>query len=678
METGGIKRNTHISITTEHYPQLLSALLVVFVVQVLELILLQQKYDLFTGGFLQAYSYLTWVSRGGFLLTGLWLDLVLIGSVSMFWFLASKRFNVGHLTSAYNFTFVCSSLFGTWLGIKFKVLSYFNDTLNFLIIKNLGGGSVMEALSYIANEAVIFCVGIFFLASVYIAGRYWVKRFCYITVEEVRLERDNIKRILLMSLVLLSTIALMVFITTSASMRYGLEKKTSYVLLSGLLDELTDLDRDGHGLFSFPIDPKGMDSTIYPGALDVPGNGIDEDGYGGDFIWSGEGSDPLATLAPIPGKHIVIIMLESARSDLLGKTWQDQSITPNITKIAETGTSIDYVYSHTGYTATSIKALFNRTLSSENDRILLADYLNRSGYSLSFISGQDESFGSMASATGMVNPEHYLFDARSALEDRVYASRDSGSLRLSEERVGRQFNVRASEIDWNKPQFFYINLQAAHFPYTHPGMPAITNTTPIRRSDIGKANLTPLQATYWNAVAVADQTVGNILEKLKQLGLEKDTLIVIVSDHGESLFEDGFLGHGHALNQAQTQIPLILSQAGIEVDRAIGQVDIAELLVRAATNRMENGFDLSGEYPQLQFVGSLNKPQFIGMVIKGDIRTILDLRTRKLYFSDLKRWVDYDKASQDPELQSRTDKLIELWEQARWKDYLSRAKPQIN
>ena len=36
-------------------------------------------------------------------------------------------------------------------------------------------------------------------------------------------------------------------------------------------------------------------------------------------------------------------------------------------------------------------------------------------------------------------PDNYFFDARTAIEDRVYASKESASLRLSEERVVRQF-----------------------------------------------------------------------------------------------------------------------------------------------------------------------------------------------------------------------------------------------
>jgi Sulfatase len=677
VEVNRITRRLSPAAAGSYPTQLLAVLLVVILVQVLELLLLQQKYDLFTGGFLQAYSYLTWAERGKFILLSLWVDIALFGAVSLPWFWVSRRLQARPLMAAYNFIFVCSLLMGAWLGLKFKVLSYFNDTLNFLVIKNLGGGSLLEAFSYIANEAAVFGAGLLVLLCICWIGLYWINRRSAHAVATIGVPRLSPKQSGWAMMVMgLLTIALMAFINSDASLRYGLTKKTSYALISHALDGLTDLDRDGHGLFRFPTDPKILDPTIYPGALDIPGNGLDEDGYAGDFNWEGPEPDPLARLSPIPGRHILLIVLESARGDLLDKTWQGRSVSPNITGLARTGTNVGYAYSHTGYTVSSIQALLNRTLSSSKDRVVLTDFLRRSGYSLSFISGQDESFGGVAAATGMDAPGSYLFDARSALTDRVYASKAPGSLRLSEDRIVRQFHLRTGEVDWKKPQFFYINLQAAHFPYSHPKMPAIINARPIRRSDISKENLTQLQATYWNAIAVADQAVGNMIERLKQLGVYEETVIAVVGDHGESLFDDDFLGHGHALNQAQTRIPLVISSPGLAIKGTVGQKDVAELLVRVATGRTDKGDWDKPERSQLQFVGSLNRPQLIGTVSAGDIRTILDLRTRKVFFSDLRRWEDFDKALNAPGLGQRTKELIELWERARWEDYLSRPKVQ--
>ncbi len=677
METSRVKRGV-TSVTTGYSVQLLAVLFVVIVTQALELLLLQRKYDLFSGGFLQPYSYLTWGGRGKFILLSLWFDMVLIGAVSLPWFWLSRRLKVRPLYTAYNFVFVILSIMGGWLALKFKILSYFNDTLNFLIIKNLGGDSLLEALSYIAEEAAIFGAGLVVLVALYWAGRCWIKRYHAHPVAGDAASGLRSKRLGWLLLAWLLTIVMVAFINADSFLRYGLSKKTSYQLISKILDGATDLDRDGYGLFSFPVDSNNLDPGIFPGALDIPGNGLDEDGYGGDFYWAGPAHDPLATLSPIPGKHILLVVLESARGDLLGKTWEGQPVTPNITRLAQAGSGVEYAYSHTGYTVSSIKALLNRTLSSRNDRVLLTDFLARSGYSLSFLSGQDESFGGVAAATGMDVPGRYFFDARSALEDRVYVSKEPGSLRLSEERMVRQFDLRTGEVDWGVPQFFYINLQAAHFPYHHPGMPALTNDTPIRRADISEENRNHLQATYWNAIAVADRAVGGIIDRLKRLGVYEDSVIAVVGDHGESLFDDHFLGHGHALNQAQTQIPLVLNRPGIDVARAVGQIDVAELLIRVATDRLGRGDWKRREDIQLQIVGSMNRPQLVGMVSHGEIRTTLDLRTRKLFFSDLKRWEDFDKAAKDPALQQRANRLVELWERARWKDYLSRSAALVD
>ena len=273
--------------------------------------------------------------------------------------------------------------------------------------------------------------------------------------------------------------------------------------------------------------------------------------------------------------------------------------------------------------------------------------------------------------------DNYFFDARSALDDRVYASTESASLRLSEERIVRQFTARSAEVDWDRPQFFYVNLQAAHFPYSHPTMPSLINEHPIKRSEINKGNQNHLEATYWNAIAVADHAVGAMLKQLSALGVLNDTLIMVLSDHGESLFHDDFLGHGHALNESQTRIPLIINQPGIDLQSAIGLIDIAELLVRLATGRYDNSEYRDLKEPQLQFVGSLRHPQLIGTVSSGEVRTILDLRTREVFFSDLSLWKSFDMAWQDKSLGPRVKELIALWEKARWEDHLSRAKDPI-
>ena len=656
----------------------IAVLFVVLILQIAEFLLLYYKYDIFTGGFLQPHSYTTWIERTEFIVLTLWMDLALFSVLGLIWHWISNRLRINPILSAYNFMFLCLSIMGLWLTLKFKVLSYFNDTLNFQIIKNLGGGSLLEALTYAANETVIIGIAIVILVFTYWLGLHWIRKTTEGRPEENYRQKRKGPVLALFAAFCLLTIALTLYINADATLRYGLEKKTSYTLISKIFDQLSDLDRDGFGLFRYPEDPNNKDARIYPGALDYPANGIDEDGYGGDFQWHGPSPDPLDQLAPVTGKHILLIMLESGRGDLVGKTWEHSIVTPNITALAERGSSAEYAYSHHGYTTSSLKSLFNRTLSSRHDRVPFIDFLQRSGYSLSFISGQDESFGNVANSTGMDRPGNYFFDARSAIEDRVLPSKAPGSLRLSEERIVRQFHARTADVDWDSPQFFYVNLQAAHFPYNHPTMPSVTNDQPIQRSDISKDTQTQLEATYWNAIAVADQAVGDMLKRLMSLGELNNTVVIIMSDHGESLFDDNFLGHGHALNETQTRIPLILNLPDINLHSAIGLVDMAELIVRLATGRYEDGEFRDVNQPLLQYVGSLETPQLVGTVSTGRIRTILDLRTREVFFSDLGLWKGFDEAWEDEELGSRVKKLIALWEKARWENHLTKAKNSRN
>ena len=182
----------------------------------------------------------------------------------------------------------------------------------------------------------------------------------------------------------------------------------------------------------------------------------------------------------------------------------------------------------------------------------------------------------------MKNKGVSYFDARTALDDRVFPSTEQGSLRLSEERVVKQFQLQINQTDFTKPQFFYLNFQAAHFPYSHPKMAKRIFDNLIPRPDIDEENKNWVAATYWNAIANADQAVGKVIASLKEHNQLDKTTIVILGDHGESLFDDGFLGHGHAINDTQTKIPLIINDPDITVNEPIGQVDVAELTIRSA------------------------------------------------------------------------------------------------
>jgi hypothetical protein len=286
---------------------------------------------------------------------------------------------------------------------------------------------------------------------------------------------------------------------------------------------------------------------------------------------------------------------------------------------------------------------------------------------VSIISGQDESFGDVATETGMKNEGVSYFDARTALDDRVFPSTEQGSLRLSEERVAQQFQTRINQVDFTKPQFFYLNFQAAHFPYTHPKMAKRISDNLIPRSDINEENKNWVAETYWNAIANADWAVGQVIESLKKHNQLDKTTIVLLGDHGESLFDDGFLGHGHAVNDTQTKIPLIINDPTIIADEPIGQIDVAEIIIRSALG-IKNTWT-NKDKTVFQWVGSLSVPALIAHVKQDGVRTLFDFRSEEFFFSDLKSWKSYKETVSDPVYKDRAINLIHEWESLRWREH---------
>jgi hypothetical protein len=283
------------------YRRLIVVLIAVILIQIFESILLHYKYDLFTGGFLQPFSYKTIPERLTFVLVSLWFDLTFVGLLASLWFFVADKLNKYGLVIYYSFTVIVVFLTGIWLSLKFKVLSYFSDTINLQIIKNLGGGSLQEALLYVSNEIVLF-IGMLGIITVFLIffinflkNRALVQRLTTNTTEH----RAYLG---LLTVAILLTPVITLFVSNNDFLRYGLEKKISYRLISIGLDKLSDIDFDGIGSFSYPKDKAVFNAAIYPGALDIPGNGIDEDGFLGDDVITTVANDNLAEMKPRRGK----------------------------------------------------------------------------------------------------------------------------------------------------------------------------------------------------------------------------------------------------------------------------------------------------------------------------------------------------------------------------------------
>jgi hypothetical protein len=443
--------------------------------------------------------------------------------------------------------------------------------------------------------------------------------------------------------------------------RSALTRFTSVSLFTLALHQATDFDRDGWSFFSWPIDRQPFDGSRHPYALDVPDNGIDEDGYGGDLHFTGSAATPPPPLIAGRKRHVVLVVLESTRADTLGMRVGGRPVAPVMDALAARGSAAREAYSHVGFTTYSLQSLFTGRLAPSDDRqSLVRDFL-ANGYQVGIFSGQSEDFGGIARTTGMRRGSIFV-DANTLRSERSFSFAAEASLNVDGRILLREFDRRLGTPQaWTRPHFLYFNFQSAHFPYAFPGMPGLLPGDPIPRESISPANRAWTARTYWNAVAYDDWLIGALIARLRRLGVLDDTLLVVTADHGESLFDDSFLGHGHALNRQQMRIPFIMSDAGVAIPDPIGLDDMRGLILRAAGAAAAPVPDDQGVF---QYLGDIDRPGMIGLVRRGGDWTLFDPFGESVWTSRSGRWTDYARLAGAEK--AAADALINEWARQRW------------
>jgi arylsulfatase A-like enzyme len=159
----------------------------------------------------------------------------------------------------------------------------------------------------------------------------------------------------------------------------------------------------------------------------------------------------------------------------------------------------------------------------------------------------------------------------------------------------------ANGLDAAKPYLLWIHLFGAHNPYYNGGDgaqkldPGYTGPLGPRRRLLDrvmleKMTLTPadrrhLDALYDAAVEGTDRRVGTLLAGLRAAGKLDRTVIVLVADHGEELYQhNGYLYHACSVYQTTLHVPLGFAAPGLlrpgaAVPQTVELIDILPTLL---------------------------------------------------------------------------------------------------
>jgi len=220
----------------------------------------------------------------------------------------------------------------------------------------------------------------------------------------------------------------------------------------------------------------------------------------------------------------------------------------------------------------------------DQSNITLAEVLDRNGYT----TGAIISAFVMDSQFGLDQGFDYYNDSFEKPLKEIYGNERRGeeASRLAAEWLGRHENKRF---------FLFLHYFDPHTRYDPP--------EPFASRFQGNH--------YAGEIAYTDFCIGQVIDKLKEMGMYESTLIIVTGDHGEMLGEHGEKAHAYFVYQSALKVPLIFklpgTHKGKKIDDPAGIVDIVPTvcgILGIETPPHVRGKDLSccfeGDQPSVQ------------------------------------------------------------------------------
>jgi arylsulfatase A-like enzyme len=609
-------------------------------VSLVDALLLQRSRGLFTGGFLAADRLDSTAGLLSFAVLSVLSDAAVAGTLAAIaMFVLRRRVTRRAAMTGALLCGVCPLLVGD--VVSYQLARHLGAGFDLGLMFDLTGRSVSEMFAVASAHLIAPALLVVGLVAVVGTVVWLVNRR-----PGPPLSPPTMRNVLApAALVVFTIVAFTVAVSSSDALANGLLRKPSGAVLRSAVMIATDVDRDGYGLIGSLSDPDAFNAAVFPYAPDAPGNGVDEDGLAGDLPADAARYPETSTTAGswVRTPDVVLVLLESFRADLVGAQLDGRAITPVLDALAARGVKAKEAYSHNGYTVQSRYHLLAGTLDAHENAVTLIDDFKRQGYQVGYFSGQDESFGASEYRVGFDRAD-VAYDARAEVSRRVSTFTTPGSLAVPhqavQERIAQFVRERGRDT---RPLFLYVSLEDTHFPYSHDGIEPIVSDVRLTRGEITPERRDTLYAMYANTAANMDRAIGTVLESVRS-ARGRDPAVVVTADHGESLYDNAgadFLGHGYALNDIQTAVPLIVANLPMVVPTPFGQIDLRAALndalrvpVEHATMPLTRPIDR----PVFQYLGDLRRPRQIGWVQNGQ-RFIYDFRTRRVQ-TRAGMWID--------------------------------------
>jgi choline-sulfatase len=273
-----------------------------------------------------------------------------------------------------------------------------------------------------------------------------------------------------------------------------------------------------------------------------------------------------------------LISIDTTRADRLGCYGFAGGSTPNLDRWASAGVLFENAVTPAPVTLPAHTSLLTGLLPRHHgvrdngiyrvpdDVPTLASALRQAGYDTAAVVG-----------SAILDRQYGLGRGFERYDDSV----GQGGLAIAERNAGAVTDAAmATARGLRKPYFLFVHYFDPHAAYDPPAP-----FSERFRDDL-----------YEGEIAYVDEQIGRLRGALDGLGLLEGTVVVVVSDHGESLGEHGESTHGVFLYQSTLHVPLIVVApgrwpAGKRIASLASLTDVAPTLLEMAGQTPPSGLD---------------------------------------------------------------------------------------
>jgi arylsulfatase A-like enzyme len=403
----------------------------------------------------------------------------------------------------------------------------------------------------------------------------------------------------------------------------------------------------------------------------------------GDFLHL----DPLSDGPVQP--HVFVYLVDTLRADSLSPYGSQRPSSADIDAFARDGVIYQNAWSPSSWTLPAVVSVLTGVYPfrhgimkgdvkfSENNAPALATLLTRAGYDSLGISHSFVASDRFGVTVGF--QQFHLFDHLSKNELRSQEVRKT----LLSALLQRQDPIR--------PIFAYLHTVDPHAPYTltpegrgyteqSPGALDPSKYSPktftVEGLGSNPAEVEHLKALYDGEVAVTERQFGRFLNMLKLLDLYDDSVIVLLSDHGEEFNEHGGFDHGRTLYEEQLRVPLIVKYpgskwAGTRILQRVSTLDLAPTILALAEVETDNLIldgrsllpsELTDSQPERALFAEVNPAPAEHLssvnyraIVQGNLKCIENLAGNDQFGRPVPRWQVYDLGSDPGEANALDD-----------------------